>query len=92
MYKHEKLPHKKQKAMMISAEKGASSWLTTSPIVEHGLDYTREPLEVPSVFTMVGVHHSWHHIASVAKDPQWNMHLAAAEEDSRQKDIMKPVI
>ena len=32
----EKLPHKKQKAMMISAEKGASSWLTTLPIAEHG--------------------------------------------------------
>ena len=32
----EKLPHKRQKAMMISAEKGASSWLTTLPITEHG--------------------------------------------------------
>ena len=45
------------------------------------LHYTRETLEMPSVFAMVGIHNSCHHVVCVVEDSQWNMHLAAAEDD-----------
>ena len=41
----DKLPNSMQRAMTLSAEKGGSSWLSTLPIMEQVLHYTKVPSE-----------------------------------------------
>ena len=53
------------RSVLLSGESGSSSWLTALPLSEHGLHYTREPLEMPCVLGMVGNHLCYHQVVFV---------------------------
>ena len=49
------LPTNLKGAMTVSVEKGASSWLSTLPIEEHGFNLHKGAFR--DVYVMAGVHH-----------------------------------
>ena len=68
------LPNSLQKAVEISKESGASTWLTALPIEEHGFPYTKEHFAMLCVFAMDGDPHYYHLIVYVTKHSAWSMH------------------
>ena len=66
---------RKQRAMTVAAEKGASSWLSTMPIAGHGLTLQKETFrDALCLHYMNGLHISNNHSVSVVKGSQSSMH------------------
>ena len=70
----ENLPIKMQKALTICSEKGASSWLSAYQSLNMAFPCTKGPSGMPCACDMVGDHHIYPPIASVASILPLSMH------------------
>ena len=61
-------------AMQVASEKGASNWLATIPIVEHGFALTKVHSEMPFAYNMAGDLPIYHFTTSVANTSLSCMH------------------
>ena len=84
------LPDRLQKAVTLSREKGASTWLTTLPLTEHGFT-----LHKSAFHDALALRYGWvpaHHYPAnvpVGTTSVWNMHYPVQGEDSLPSDITK---
>ena len=68
------LPNSLQKAVEISKESGASTWLTALPIENTVFPYTKERFAMLCVFAMDGDPHYYHLNVYATRRSAWSMH------------------